>query len=250
MLKSKNPIRLTFIASIIVLLLSSAASYWSISKLLSSEQWVTHTFQVKEKLDFVLSRIKDAETGQRGYLLTGERDFLEPYTGSRAEVLRACDSAQYLTMDNAEQQQDFPKLVELIDHKYRFIDGTLAAKEQGKATSIATLLAGKMIMDSIRHQVVIMEERENKLMDIRQARNSTFVQYSPLLIVLGALISILISIIYYNRTKSSFAQSAILEEQLINKKLETEKQIEVIEKVAKSIADGNYDVRVNKDDLQ
>lgn len=249
MLKNKNYIRFTFGASIVVLLISSAASYWSISKLLSSEQWVTHTFQVKEKLDIVLSRIKDAETGQRGFLLTGDRDFLEPYTGSKEEVLRACDSAKYLTLDNAVQQKDFPKLVELINHKYQFIKGTITAKEQGRATTIATLLAGKTIMDSIRQHVMVMENRENKLMVIRQARNSKFVTYSPLLIVVGALLSVIISVIYYFRTKNSFEQSAILENQLINKKLETEKQIEVIEKVAKSIADGNYAVRVNKEDL-
>lgn len=250
MLKSKNIIRLSFVASILILLLSSAASYWSISKLLSSEGWVTHTFQVKEKLDFVLSRIKDAETGQRGYLLTGEPEFLEPFTGSKEEVINAVDSARFLTIDNTAQQQDFPLLLTMIDHKYRFINATIADRKNGKMTTVATLMAGKMIMDSIRNHVVVMEERENKLMEIRQARNSTFVHYSPLLIVLGALISILISVVYYTRTKNSFAQSAILEEQLISKKLETEKQIAAIEKVAKSIAGGNYEVRVKKEDLE
>ncbi|SHN07139.1 CHASE3 domain-containing protein [Chitinophaga sp. CF418] len=63
----------------VLLVVSSVASFFSIRNLLQSAFWVDHTNAVIYRLENTLSFMKDAETGQRGYLLTGDEDFLEPY---------------------------------------------------------------------------------------------------------------------------------------------------------------------------
>ena len=68
-----------FAVAFAALIVVGATSYLSTRKLLDTSQWVSHTHQVLEKLEGVLSLLKDAETGQRGYLLTGEDHYLEPY---------------------------------------------------------------------------------------------------------------------------------------------------------------------------
>src|SRR6201987_5651125 len=68
-----------FAISLFLLLGVGAVAFWSLAKLTDTSQWVTHTHEVLEKLEGVLSLAKDVETGQRGYLLTGEDKFLEPY---------------------------------------------------------------------------------------------------------------------------------------------------------------------------
>jgi len=67
--------------SIILLLASAVASYISIQNLLLSTKWVNHTHEVIEQLENVVSPVKDAEASQRGFLLTDDPEFLEPYNG-------------------------------------------------------------------------------------------------------------------------------------------------------------------------
>lgn len=55
-------------------------------------------------MEITLSVIKDAETGQRGYLLTGDKSYLEPYNQATAEIDRYIKQLQELTRDNANQQ--------------------------------------------------------------------------------------------------------------------------------------------------
>jgi CHASE3 domain sensor protein len=247
--RSKTNIRLSFSLSLIILLLSSIASYFSITKLLDSEKWVDHTFKVQERLDFVLSRMKDAETGQRGYLLTGDKIFLEPYTSSQQEVTDAVGDVEILTLDNPAQQKDFPNLRSLIEKKYQLIKRTVVEKERGIQVTTGVLLDGKYTMDSLRVFIKGMQERENVLLKERQSRMSAFVTYSPVLIALGALISICITLYFYFLVQRDFRETVRLEEELIRQEKDTRQQIEVIGAVAKKIADGDYEVRIKESDL-
>jgi len=246
MTRGRKNIRFTFGISLVILLISSAASYISINNLLDSERWVDHTFQVKERLDFVISRMKDAETGQRGYLLTNDKDFLQPYTGSEQEVSAAVDQAETLTSDNGAQQKDFPKLRSLIAHKYRIINGTIKGKQQGALLSGEVIVEGKHVMDSIRNQIKIMERREDALLKQRQSAMNTLVSYTPYLVITGALISMLLAIYFYKRIAADVKENSRLQEQLRKKEADTEKQIELIRNAAESIAKGNYDKRIDE----
>ena len=68
------------------LLLIGILSYANTRKLVQTAGWVTHTHQVLEANAQILSLLKDAETGQRGYLITGEQRYLEPYNRSRDSI--------------------------------------------------------------------------------------------------------------------------------------------------------------------
>src|SRR5690606_25109274 len=96
----KRNIWIGFGLSLLILILSSAASYLSINILLNSSELVTHTNKVIQKLDEVLAVIKDAEAAQRGYLITGEEHFLERYNGISGKVSTALSEVRSLTSDN------------------------------------------------------------------------------------------------------------------------------------------------------
>src|SRR5580700_4905467 len=81
-----NKIASGFGLALAVLLVVGAASYDSTTKLSSSADWVRHTHLVLTDLDELLSAMKDAETGQRGYVITGESPYLEPYNTAREVV--------------------------------------------------------------------------------------------------------------------------------------------------------------------
>ena len=82
----KNNLRLGLGLSLIILFISSLASYVSIGNLIKSTDLVKHSDEVILNADNVISYLKDAETGQRGYLLTGNKVFLQPYYGASRYV--------------------------------------------------------------------------------------------------------------------------------------------------------------------
>ncbi|MFA0698884.1 CHASE3 domain-containing protein, partial [Vibrio sp. 10N.222.49.C9] len=80
-------------------------------------QWVIHTNEVMQTSGDLLNAISDAETGQRGYLLTGQSYYLEPYFRSRDEIKSIWGDLKSLTSDNPQQQELLDELVEDIDSK-------------------------------------------------------------------------------------------------------------------------------------
>lgn len=240
----KRNILLGLGVSLAALIISSAASYISIAKLVDSEAWVEHTSKVLQGLDNIISRIKDAETGQRGFLLTGDPVFLDPYKGSKDDVMAYLDQVELLTADNAAQQKDFPKLQQLINEKYVFIDNTIAAKRRGIPPTFSTLLAGKRIMDKIRLQITAMEKREHQLMVSRTSQMDRFATYTPLLILFASLIALIVTYAYYRKMKNNLLDNERLQQALEEKEKATAEQIKVISDLAEKIAKGDYGVRI------
>ena len=88
----KRNLLIGFGLSLFLLVVSSVASFFSIKNLLESAFWVDHTNQVILQLENTLSVMKDAETGQRGYLLTGDDNYLDPYKGAFDSALVAINN--------------------------------------------------------------------------------------------------------------------------------------------------------------
>ncbi|TDQ11924.1 CHASE3 domain-containing protein [Pedobacter metabolipauper] len=248
--RSKRNLLIGFGFSLLILILSSVLSYISITQLIDSQQWVDHTAEVKLGLDKLVSRMKDAETGQRGYLLSNEETFLEPYTGAKDDVMDFFNSVQMLTIDNSSQQKDLPVLENLIKEKFEIIDGTVADKKRGIPPSTSTLLRGKQIMDSVRLVINAMTSREDKLMIIRNAEMNKFAVFTPIAIGIAALISMIITIVFYYRVRKDAQITVDLQNELIRKEEKKEKQIEIIGNIAKKIADGDYSTRIDKSELE
>ncbi|MET1055626.1 MAG: CHASE3 domain-containing protein [Pedobacter sp.] len=246
----KRNIRLGLGISLAALIISSAASYLSIRKLLESDRWVDHTFKVIQNLDNIISRLKDAETGQRGYLLTADPVFLEPYTGSKDDVMELIDHVQLLTSDNASQQKDIPYLQQLIEKKYVFITRTIANRRRGIPVTEAELLSGKAIMDQIRKQIQTMEKRENTLLAARISKMDRFAMFTPILILLASVVALVVTYAFYRRMKNNLADNERLQELLEQREESTEKNIKVISDLAEQIAKGNYEVRIKDSDLE
>ena len=101
----KRSLIMGYSVSLLLLIISSVASYMSIRSLLNSFENVNHTHIILQRLESVISSLKDAETGQRGFLLTGKDDFLEPFNGATGEAVSLLDELKRLTADNEPQQE-------------------------------------------------------------------------------------------------------------------------------------------------
>jgi PAS domain S-box-containing protein len=135
--------------------------------------WVAHTQEVITGLENVLSLVKDAETGQRGYLITGEPRYLEPYHAAAAVIGRQVDDLERLTVDNPGQHARFPELRQRIAAKMIELEGTIALrKAEGidAARKVVLTDQGKAEMDALRALVGNMIWNEHDLLQDRAQR--------------------------------------------------------------------------------
>jgi methyl-accepting chemotaxis protein len=150
--------------ALVMLATVGAVSYDSTIKLIESAGWVQHTHEMVNGLDELLSGLKDAETGQRGYVITGEERYLEPYQGARDVVDRKLKYVRDLTADDPIQQQQ------------------LTAAEQVVVTD-----TGKNAMDSIRKLIGEMKDRETGLLAVRSAEENQCAHRTEITIIAGNL---------------------------------------------------------------
>lgn len=91
--------------ALIILTIIGVVSYRSTTGLIENNDRVSHTHKVLQNLGDVLSLLKDAETGQRGYTITGEEPFLEPYQAAISQIGNVVKELRELTADNPNQQR-------------------------------------------------------------------------------------------------------------------------------------------------
>ena len=171
-----------YVVAALLLLTSGLISYRSLARLLDNEAWVDHTHLVLIRLENVFSALKDAESSQRGYLLTGDPTFLEPLRGAQPRTLahqRALDS---LTADNPAQQRRLDTLRTLIAIRYELIKINLADFRSGRGINLEHLRQGKADMDKVRGLIGRLQAAEDKLLTQRRARTLQSARITPPLI--------------------------------------------------------------------
>ena len=159
------------------LLTDAVLTLHNIREVATSVQWVSHTHEVLGQLEQVVSTLKDAETGQRGYLLTGERVYLEPYEQAVPRIGEQLARLRDLTIDNPPQTAHVLKLEQLTGERLAVLrqglDRFQAESDRGRALALSRqyLLQGegKRVMDLIRDEIYGMQQLERALLARRVA---------------------------------------------------------------------------------
>ncbi len=107
-----------------------------------------------------LSLLKDGETGQRGYLLTGLEAFLEPYQAERQHIAETLSRLHQSVRGEPVQEVRFQTLERLIGEKNALMEGTIRAHREGGVPTTAAWMHGKALMDAIRAVCHWMSEDE------------------------------------------------------------------------------------------
>jgi signal transduction histidine kinase/CHASE3 domain sensor protein len=161
-------------AVLLVVCLNSWLALRSVQVLGDSEYWVSHTWQVLNGLETILSSAKDAETGNRGFLLTGDDKYLEPYTRAVQELPAEIDAVQRLTADNPPQQARIPQMRAVIEARLQLLQQGIEARRAGEKDTVHLLVlsgTGKAEMDRLRGILASMQQEENRLLAQRVARS-------------------------------------------------------------------------------
>jgi CHASE3 domain sensor protein/putative methionine-R-sulfoxide reductase with GAF domain len=232
--------------SLLILFITSLASFISIRNLIKSAELVAHSNEVIFKTNQVISHLKDAETGQRGYLLTGDIIFLEPTAGAKDSALNLINELAMQTNGNAIQQQGLKRLQVVVDKRLNIIDETINIKSRGGNVSVTQLLEGKKYMDASRSIVKALQTDETRTLNERTQELNKFAGYTPILIIIAALISIFITIYFYRKLYNDFNTKVELQRALEGKNQEIDYRISVIRDLASQISAGNYEIRLSE----
>jgi PAS domain S-box-containing protein len=154
-----------------------------------SGDWLTHTYKVREAVRSALSALTDAETSQRGYILTRNPEYLEPYTEAIALVGRCLDQVSSLTRDDPVQQERIPKLRGLAQRRLTLLQEGLARFQESGVPAAVPGVAdgrGKAVMDEIRREVDGILQTEQRLLESRGAHEQVKVHQTQRIILLGS----------------------------------------------------------------
>ncbi|MDQ6664622.1 MAG: diguanylate cyclase [Acidobacteriota bacterium] len=171
-----------------ILLCLSAAFIQSTRALVASAGQVAHANEVLSRTETLISTVKDAETGQRGYLLTGESRYLNPYRSAAGHVREVEQDLREITRDNAGQQRRLGKLSLLIEAKLAELAETIQLYEancQQEALAVVRTARGNDLMDRIRAVIGEMQADSKQFLLHRAGRERAGVRWTFLVLALG-----------------------------------------------------------------
>ncbi len=246
-----DQIKIIFVASIVLLLASLIASFYSTNQLIKNSELVNHNNEVLSQAEAIISHLKDAETSQRGFLISKNPVFLEVYKSTQLKVDEAYLQLSKLSSDTPAQQKTLFMLKEKYEAKYAqmklLINEAVQKKDNGITALNFELIEGKNIMDDVRGIINVIKLEENKNLNNRLEEQRIFIVFTPYFLLLAALISTLITIFAFFKIKKEIEQKVEKELEVKEQLNQTKERISKIEQITKQISFGNYNIKVEDD---
>ncbi len=165
----------------------------------NSELLVEHTFKVIYQRERLLNLLVDLETGERGFILTKDKKYLQPYNKALLMYKASLDNLMQLTKKNKKEQKVLKNISNLIKKKIDELNTTIYLAKQNKiyqAIKIINSGTGKNLMDSIRGKLNYLKEEENRLLNLREKAYENSVSYMNIAFLAVTFLLIFISIFF------------------------------------------------------
>ncbi|QLE40345.1 response regulator [Nostoc sp. C052] len=204
-LRIGTKIGISFALSLATLTTIGLISYQSTNELIATSRKESHTYQVLSQLEDLNLQLTNAETGQRGYIITGEQRYLEPYNSAIQVINQKVREIQRLTVDNPNQQNRLDILQPLLTERMAVMKNVIELRQtQGLEASQKAILTdqGKQLMDNIQKVIQAMKNEENALLKQRTQKAQAAGQQTLASIVYSIpLFSLLLALIGFALTR-------------------------------------------------
>jgi signal transduction histidine kinase len=158
-----------------------------------ARQWTEHTYQVLAKLRELGMTVRDAETGQRGFLLTGDDSYLTPYNDALGRISIIEGELQHLTADNPPQVDRLRELAPLLQHRLEQLAQVIQRRRDADMEAAAALLRaneGGDTMREVESTLRAMTAEEQSLLVQRQDATEARSDSVRKLVLAGAALAI------------------------------------------------------------
>src|SRR5579862_2881134 len=190
-----------FALAIVVVGVIAVIALQTTRKLIEDHNWVTQSEEVLVELNLTLSTLVEAETGQRGYVITGDEQFLAPYEAAEAEIQDHVARLQRLAEDNPSKQLQIPVLAKKIKEKMVHTRAIIEARKTKGFEAASLLIAskkGREDMDDLRRMIAEMSKLEIELLRVRtDASEHTASQAMNTMSALALLTVLLVATAYF-----------------------------------------------------
>ncbi len=176
--------------AVLILVAEAAFSFSTLTSFTAAQQWSAHSHEVLRRIESLLVEMDDAETGQRGYLLTGSERYLEPYQTALQTLPGQFEELRNLTSDSPQQQTRIETLHSLATEKLATLKIAIDLRRtRGVDEAIAAVLTGggKQLMDQIRIVIQEMKTSELSVLEERNRQLSGTQKFLTLLLICGAV---------------------------------------------------------------
>ncbi|MBE7178839.1 MAG: CHASE3 domain-containing protein, partial [Mucilaginibacter polytrichastri] len=213
----------------VTFLLVAGISFYSYKCIISLEDdkfKVEHTQRVIDGTHKLIKDLLDAETGQRGFVITGNAKFLEPYNASVGNVRPTIDSLNLLMADNRSQEENLDSLDYFADKKLHYMADVISlyqAKGFDTARAVVNTGVGKLYMDRCRFFIDRIVSQENQLLSQRKIRSVQSIYSSIQAITIGGILfTAVIGILFYV-IQNFFVRQNQYQRQMVESNLELER---------------------------
>ncbi len=207
----------TFTAWLLFILIVITASTWlsyrSLSNIVWNDKRVALSQVVMDELDATLSTLKDAETGQRGFLITGDEAYLAPYDGSVSSITWHLQHLRTLTTDDPDQRRLLPLLDRAVSTKLAEIRETIDLRRGvsfAAAQAVVLTSEGKRTMEEIRRIVGLMKDHENDLLAVRMAESAASSRRASLTIFGDGIMGAILILMFWAHVRRTMRERAAL----------------------------------------
>jgi PAS domain S-box-containing protein len=192
-------------------------SYRNTARFAEASELQKHTYEVLRNLDETVAWLVDAETGQRGYILTGDEAYLEPYRAAIKNIDQTIRNLKNLTSDNPNQQKRIQSMEPLVEKKLAVLQRTIdLGKNEDLAAANRVVLegSGKRWMDQIRGIIAEMMNEEQDLLKLRTQKANESVARSVRTILTGTLLSISLLVLCFGLLQRELSERKKAQEAL------------------------------------
>jgi diguanylate cyclase (GGDEF)-like protein len=164
-------VNLAFVAGLALLLGAGTIQYLAVGRSTEAARLITHTEEILHRLEAASASLRLIESSQRGYVITGDEIYLEPFGSGRKILVQELERIEDLTRDNPSQEVRLRELRQFVARRLSLLDeGVRIRRARGLADAAAFIRTdqGRMAMGTVRGKVVEMEGEETRLMDARR----------------------------------------------------------------------------------
>jgi len=194
-----------FALSIFIILFVSGVTYKHMKNLSYSANQVEQTYKVSVELEQIISYLKDTETGQRGFIITQDSIYLEPYLKGRERINNTLAQLRELTKNNEDQRVNLRELNTLIEERLSNFSRTYANLKNSSPNNPrfdAIFLEGKNKMDEIRVRVNTMIALENRRLEERKEAYKKDLKFTPMFLFGLTLLTLILITISYTKIQA------------------------------------------------
>jgi signal transduction histidine kinase len=190
----RNLFPILLLIAVIMVFLNAWWALQAVRTLATNAFRLAHSWQVVHQVERVLSSAVNAETGERGYLISGMDSYLEPYTIARQELPGELARLEALTSDNPSQQERIRDLRATLDRRLLVLERAIDMRRRGGPDLSTPLLIsgpGKVEMDHVRAVCDAMEAEEDRLLAIRTVSTSSSSRRAQVAVVFASTLDFL-----------------------------------------------------------